>query len=121
MGIGGRLIAAGGGSTRGRSVKPKVIKQKVIRRFKPHTKPIRKKPQPSPPRDPSPQMFNQPLIPERTTEKLVWKRPEPEPLAAAVPALIADPGAWFKAQWNKVVKPAAVGVSVSPPFWEDQL
>jgi hypothetical protein len=63
MGIGGRLIAAGGGSTRRRSAGPratqrprrpirKVEKPKFVRRFMPHSKPRIAKAQPIPPQDP---------------------------------------------------------------------
>lgn len=50
-------------------------------------------------------MFNQPLIPERKTEKLVWS--QPEPVVEPVPDFFSEMGGWFKAQWNNHIKPIA--------------
>ena len=116
MGIGGRLTIAGGGTTRRRSLRPKisrprilrprrtpprVVKPKLPRRFRPHSRPTRVTPPYTPPRDPSPQMRNDapPVSAQRLKEKILTQepRPTPAPVLEPVPKFSSDPLGWFQA------------------------
>jgi hypothetical protein len=143
MGIGGKITIAGGATTRRRSISPRLssrprrirprlpARSMPRRRFRPRSRPTQITQQPTPVRDPSPQMRNDapPISSQHWKEKLLTHKPppKPEPILETVPKFTSDPLGWFQASvinlgrksegaknaittvaegWDKYVKPA---------------
>jgi len=80
--------------------RPRVVRPKPSRRFRPQSKPRRVTPQSTPPRDPSPQMRNDapPVSAQHWKEKILAQkpRPTPAPVLEPVPKFGSDPLGWLQ-------------------------